>query len=318
MITLAEIQKAKQRISKHIIETPLIRAIPLEQHFKTPSKIFLKCENFQRTRSFKIRGAFNVLKQQQPSTEKNGAITRSSGNFAQAAACAGQELGIPVTVIMPYNAPQIKIMMTKEYEPELILHGTTPEEGDKKVEEIIQNSEKLKLSPYNHPNVIAGQGTIALEILEQCPNLTHFICCVGGGGLMAGCSTVLKALNPHVKVIAAEPEQAKDFYLSMQKGERIKTDKIDTIADGLRINPVGDYAWLHLKTNVDHVNLVSENEIRETMKLVYSLMGMIIEPSGAVALATLLQSNNREEIGTYVIVISGGNIDLENLSHLIK
>lgn len=313
-VNLSDIQAAGERIAEDVFQTPLIHAHPLEEFSELllakKAALYLKAENFQVTRSFKTRGAFNALRQLSNSDSKLGVVARSSGNFAQALAYAAFKLGIQATIVMPENAPAVKKEKTASYSPEIVFYEGDGPAGDALAAEISTETGKVLLSPYDNRDVIAGQGTAALEIVEQLPEVSTFLCQIGGGGLLSGCATAIKSMRPSCRVIGIEPQGANDYFLSRQAGKQIRLDSTNTIADGLRSLTVGDLNWPLLGEYVDEVLTVSEDEIISTMKFLREAMGLIVEPSGAVSLAGLLYGSAQIAGDKIVCLISGANVDL--------
>ncbi len=310
MINLEGIRSAEQLIRSYVPKTPLVRCYPLEQQLNFAGRIFLKCENLHRTGSFKVRGAFNALLHLSPQERKRGAISRSSGNFAQAMAYACSTLHIPATLIMPSNVPDIKKESTEKYHPRIILTEPDYLKQQEKVLEIAEAENLALLHPFNHPRVIAGAGTISLEIWEELPTIAQYYCQIGGGGLMAGTATTLKALHSAIEVIAVEPLGANDYFLSREERKPVRLKKTDTIADGLLAPQVGDLPWPLLQKHVDHAMTVTDRNIKQAMKFIYEKMGMIIEPSGATSFAAMLAHPERIKPRSDVVcILSGGNVD---------
>jgi len=300
-----QIEQAYERICSKIVETPLLHSEAVDQVLGNGHRIYFKCENFQITRSYKPRGALNALMKK----PKVPAIARSSGNFAQALAWAGSQLQIPVTIVMPNDISQVKIKGTKKWGARVVICEPSYESQYAAVEKLLQKKpDSQVISPYDDLDIIEGQGTVALEALRQAPNITHFFGPIGGGGLMSGCSSYIKEVAPMVKVIGVEPEGASDYYQSRQAGEKISNTETNTIAEGLRTPCVGDYNWPLLNQNVDEVTTVSDSAIIEAMKLLFETLGIVVEPSGAVATAALIEC---KPPGDSLVVISGGNIDPE-------
>ena len=297
------VEEARKKISSYIQKTPLIRAPDLE---KANVRIFLKCENLQFTGSFKQRGAFNALLHLSGEEKKRGVITRSSGNFAQALAYAAYKLGIEATIVMSESASEYKKEKTKKYGPKLYFRKTRQEE-DQTVREMAEEKKLVRLSPFNHKDVIAGGGTLGLEILEDLPTISHYFCPLGGGGLMGGSSFALKENHPEVQTIGIEPEGANDYYRTLKEKKRVVIMEPDTIADGLRAPCVGDLDLPLLQKYVDRVEIVSDDAIKKAMRFLYRKMGLIIEPSGAASVAGLL-SHTEALSGDVVCVLSGGNV----------
>lgn len=311
-LTFHNICEASERIKDYIVKTPLIRAFEMEKALKLEHPLFFKAELFQRTRSFKERGAYNAMLQLPEDARQAGVITRSSGNFAQAFSCAAATLGFRAHVVMPTSAPKVKIENTRRWGSDIILHGTTHVEGMQKVRSLIDEHGFFYVPPFDDDQVIAGQGTAAQEITDDGIRPRHFFCAVGGGGLMAGCALWLKSRAFTTHVVAAEPEQAPDFQQSMQRGERVTIDAPRSLADGLLPPVVGERNWPILRDNVDAVQLVAEKEIAEAMAMLARFQNLIVEPSGAVALAALCGYLRQGGVlhGAVVCMLSGGNVDL--------
>jgi threo-3-hydroxy-L-aspartate ammonia-lyase len=316
-LSIQDIYKAHSRIAPFIRKTPLIRAYAFETLLNSSCRIFFKCEHLQITNSFKLRGAFNALLKLSQEQREKGVITRSSGNFAQALSFASLILHIPSWIIMPPAVPSIKRELTEKYKAHIILYGNDHIEQQKKVQELAIEKGLTPLSPYDHPDVIEGQGTIALEIYEDLPSITHFFCPIGGGGLSGGTATAFKGLSRSIHTIGIEPIEANDYYLSRQKGMRIKNQHTHTIADGLRAPQVGDCNWPLLQSYLDDVQCISEKQIKRAMYLLYKYMGLVIEPSGATSVAGLL-NDPLPSSGDLVCVLSGGNVDPEDFEKWIK
>lgn len=314
---LSNFTKARKALLPYVKKTPLIRSHALEELLGNRARVFLKCENVQATNSFKPRGAFTVLLRLSAEEKKRGVITRSAGNFAQGLALAGKTLDIKTTIVMPPNVPLVKKNQTASYGAKIILFGENQQEEQAKALEIAKQESLIVLSPYDHPDVIAGQGTISLEVYENLPTITHFFCPVGGGGLMAGCASCFKNLNPKIHVIAVEPTAANDYFLSRQAGQRVRNKEVNTIADGLRAPQVGDHPWPLLQKNVDEAVCVSEEEIKRTMRFIYEKHGLILEPSGAVSVAGLIFHRTPLH-GDVVCVLSGANVDKERFYEWVE
>ncbi len=306
-LSLSDIQNARCRISPYLSPTPLLRCPALEQELGFRFSIYFKCEQTQPTSSFKIRGAFNALLTLSHAEKAQGVVTRSSGNFAQGVACAAKMLGIRATIVIPTNAPRIKVESTRAFGPTLVFSSSFHEEGQKEVERLVKEQHLVPLHPHNSLTTMAGQGTAALEIFEQCPQVDHFYCPLGGGGLLGGCATAIKSINPKTQVHGVEPRGAADYAASRASGKNEVWQKVDTIADGLRAPSVGDLNRPLLDRHVDNVVVVSDEEIKKAMHALF-LKGIVVEPSGAVGLAGFLQEH-RKIFGTVVILLSGGNVD---------
>lgn len=311
-VTLADIEHARHAIKDYIKKTPLIKAPDdLSQKLHPHGTIYFKCENLQWTNTFKVRGAFNAMLNLSEEEKKRGVVTRSSGNFAQAVAYAAQKLHMRAKIVLPNNIPKIKLHLTQQFGPEIVLTGPLYDEADKVVQQIVEKEGMTMLHPYNQKNVIAGQGTAALEIYEDLPSIKNFFCPIGGGGLLSGCATTFKALNSDIKVIAVEPSGAADYYNSRKAEKLTPLNHVDTIADGLRAAAVGELNWPLLQKNADSAEIVSDKDIKIAMKYLKEKMDLVTEPSGATAFASLLLHKQKLLDGDVVVLISGANVDPE-------
>ena len=283
-------------------------------------RVIIKCENFQRTGSFKFRGAWNAISRLSSTERENGIIAHSSGNFAQAVALVAKILHMKVTIIMPNNATPSKIQATKEYGAKVVLCGNNPGDRAKMAEELVQKYEYKLIHPFDNYRVIFGAGTTAFELINAVNRLDLLLVPVGGGGLISGCSIAAKGLDPRIKVVGVEPKNADDAYRSFQLGERVSVENPNTIADGLRTS-VGEKTFPIIKEFVDDIITVTEEQIIDAMKFYWERMKIVVEPSGAVPLAGLLSGNiessliKNKRIG---IIISGGNIDLSDFFSTLK
>ena len=283
-------------------------------------RVVIKCENFQRTGSFKFRGAWNAISRLSSTERENGIIAHSSGNFAQAVALVAKILHMKATIIMPNNATPSKIQATKEYGAEIVLCGTNPGDRAKTAEELVQKYSYKLIHPFDDYRVIFGAGTTAFELINAVNRLDLLLVPVGGGGLISGCSIAAKGLDPRIKVVGVEPKNADDAYRSFQLGERVPVENPNTIADGLRTS-VGEKTFPIIKEFVDDIITVTEEQIIDAMKFYWERMKLIVEPSGAVSLAGILSGNiespliKNKRIG---IIISGGNIDLSDFFSTLK
>ncbi len=312
-LTIADIKKAQSRISNFVLRTPLIK-LPLG------GEVYCKAENMQKTNSFKIRGAFNFLSSLSPEERKKGVTAPSSGNHAQALACAAHHFGVPAAIAIPHNAPHVKVEATKAWGAEVVRCGGSTKERQAASQYFVKERGYHYVPPFDHPMTIAGQGTIGLEILEDMADVNNILVPTGGGGLLAGISLAVKSINKNVKVYGVEPEIAADVTESFNKRRRIewpaeKTTK--TIADGVRTQQVGELNFEIIKDNVDGFLTVSEGEIIDAARF-YLLKAKIgLEPTGALTLAAYLR--NKEILkGKAVLIISGGNFDPEFIKQLLS
>jgi len=310
MIEKSELQKTQKRIKKHIHKTPVFQSSQINKI--VGAEIFFKCENFQKMGAFKMRGAINTLLQLNETDRKKGVATHSSGNFAQALALSAQLINIPAYIVMPSDAPQVKKDAVKGYGGIISECIPTLEARETGVQKIIDETGATFVHPYNQEEVIAGQGTAAMELINDYPNLDSIITPVGGGGLLSGTALAAKYFSPSTKVYGAEPEDADDAFRSIKAGYIIPQEGTKTIADGLRTS-LGDKCFEILKDELEDILCVSEKEIIAAMKLVWERMKIIIEPSSAVALAAIIKNKEifkNQKIG---LIISGGNVDLSKL-----
>lgn len=308
--TYQEITEAASRIEGHAHKTPVLTSTYFNQ--LTEADLYFKCENFQKVGAFKFRGAFNAISKLSSSDGKKGIITHSSGNHAQAVALAAGLNGYSATIVMPENAPKVKVNAVREYGAAIQFCEPTIESRQETAEQIISKTGATFIHPYNHKDVIAGQGTCALEFLEEIPDLDIIITPVGGGGLISGTAIAAKTINPKIKVLGAEPKLADDAYRSLRSGSIQPVLRTDTIADGLRTS-LGSLTFQIIKEKLDDILLVSEASIIRDMQKVWERMKIIIEPSSAVPLSALLESNPGIVGKKVGIIFTGGNVDVENL-----
>lgn len=311
LITLDHIYQARERIRGVALHTPLL---PFDG-------AALKPESFQPIRSFKLRGAFNKMTALLETERPPGIIAQSSGNHAQGVAFSAQKLGLPAVIVMPNNTPPVKLDATRSYGAEIIFYDVATEKRDDVVRRIMEERAGWKLvHPFNDALVIAGQGTIGLEIFEDFPEVEQVIAPIGGGGLISGVATAIKSLNPAVKVIGVEPELAADAYESFRAGRVIEWTAADTnrtIADGTRTLSIGALNYEHIRAYVDDVVTVSEAEIRAAVRRLALDAKLVIEPSGALPFAAWLRGDLPVKRHT-ALVLSGGNIDPKLLAEIVS
>ena len=315
MVTVEDIKIASNEIKNFVHVTPIITSSQLNE--LCSNTIFLKAEHLQKTGSFKIRGAANKVQK----AVKDGAkyiTAASSGNHGQAVAYISNLLGVQATIVVPEDASLAKIEAIKSYNGEVIKCGMTSAERIPKAIELAKEHNGVYIPPYDDPLVIAGQGTIGLEILEQVPNVDVIVVPVGGGGLISGILTAIKETNPNVKVIGVEPDTANDTYLSLKNGEITSIQQTFTIADGLRTSQPGNLTFPIISKYIDDFILVSENEIKLAFHFLLERTKQIVEPSSAVTVAAILSGKLGFKGKRIVAVLSGGNIDLRKVNDLIK
>ena len=277
---------------------------------RTGASVFCKCENFQRTGAFKFRGAYNALSQLTPAQRRRGVLTYSSGNHAQAVALAGQLLGIPAAIIMPSDAPAVKLAATRGYGAEVILYDRTAITREALAARLSEERGLPIIPPYNHPHIVAGQGTAARELFEETGPLDLLLVCCGGGGLLSGSALSAKALAPGCRVVGVEPAQADDATRSFHTGRLHTVHNPDTIADGARTPSLGTVTFPLVLHYVDDMVTVSEEAIRRAMLFLWERMKLIVEPTGALAVSALLDGVISVPGARIGALISGGNVDL--------
>lgn len=307
-MSLNGIEEAFKRIQNVANKTPVMTSRTLDKIVN--ASIFLKCENFQRMGAFKFRGAFNALSLLSSEEKKQGVITHSSGNHAQAVALAASILGIRATIVMPQDAPQVKINATRGYGADIVFCENTLESRKSTTEKLIQENNFIIIHPYDNNNVINGQGTVAFELIKEIGELDIIIAPLGGGGLLSGVAIATKGILPNTKVYGVEPSMADDAYRSVQAGYIIPSNYPNTIADGLRTS-LCERTFKIIQELVDEIITVKEIEIVKAMKFIWERMKLVVEPSGAVPLAALLTKQidvSNKKIG---LIISGGNILLD-------
>jgi len=298
MVTLDDVRAAAVRIRGVAVRTPLLDVGPLA----------LKCENLQPMGAFKIRGACNMIAQLPPASRAAGVITYSSGNHGQAVALVAQRFGSPAVVVMPETAPPIKVEGTRRYGAEVIFAGTTTLQRKARAEEERDRRGLTMVPPFDDPWVIAGQGTVGLEILEQCPSVTTVFVPAGGGGLISGVSAAIKGMRSGVRIVGVEPEGAAKMSRSRAAGHPVTLDEVSSIADGLLAVRPGDLTFEHVQTLVNDVITVTDDQIRAAVRWLFGEANLVAEPSGAAAVAGALASGLSGD-GTSVAIVSGGNVD---------
>ncbi|MCC5913778.1 MAG: pyridoxal-phosphate dependent enzyme [Balneolaceae bacterium] len=307
---LKSIREAYKRIAPFIHRTPVLTSSYLNR--ETGAEIFFKCENFQKVGAFKFRGACNAIMQLDRASGEKGIITHSSGNHAQAVALAAKMNGYKATIVMPHNAPKVKVNAVKGYGASVVFCKPTIEARQESADEIIHATGATFIHPYNHPHVIAGQGTSALELLDEVSGLDVLMAPVGGGGLISGSAIASKSLNPEISVIGGEPELADDAYRSLQSGKIEPVLRTDTVADGLRTS-LGELTFKAIRNYVDQIITVPEESIIRDMRTVWERMKIIIEPSCAVPLSVIMDNKEMFKGKRIGLIITGGNVDLNHL-----
>ena len=307
-----DVRAAAERIRPMARRTPVFTSAGFDG--EAGVRVFFKCENFQRGGAFKIRGAANLILSLPKDALARGIVTYSSGNHAQAVAMAARHVGARATIVMPADAPRSKMEATRARGATIVTYNRFTDSREEIASRILAETGATLVPPFDHPMIMAGQGTAALELLEEAGPLDALITPVGGGGLLSGCATIAKAMDPATRVFGAEPEGANDTFLSMQAGEPVTVAHPDTIADGLRAPRPGQLTFPVMHKLVERVVLVSDGEIRAAVKFLLLRLKMLVEPSGAVPAAAVLFRKLPAGIRTIGVVLSGGNVDFEDLA----
>jgi threonine dehydratase len=311
-ITFDDIQRASERIRPIAKRTPVMTSRGFNQ--QTGCTAFFKCENFQTGGAFKIRGATNFVFSISPADLPRGVVGYSSGNHAQAVAIAARAAGCPATLVMPTDAPRSKMEATRAQGATIVTYDRFKEDRSAIGARISAETGATLAPPFDHPWIIAGQGTTALELLEEVPDLDAIVAPVGGGGLVSGCSIAAKHLRPGIRMIGVEPEAGNDVFLSLASGRRIEVPPPETIADGLRTPSPGAFTFPIMQKNVERIVLVTDDEIRAAVRYLLMRLKILVEPSGAVGLAAALAGKLPQGLGRVGFVLSGGNVDFEALA----
>jgi threonine dehydratase len=314
VVTLEDVRAAAARLEGVAHRTPVLRSRTLDA--LAGGEVFLKCENFQRVGAFKFRGAYNAASRLSPEQLARGIAAYSSGNHAQAVALAARELGTTAVIVMPQDAPRSKREATEAYGAEIVTYDRY--RGDRvAVAEALAAERGLTLiPPYEHPHIIAGQGTAALELLEETGELDTLVVPVGGGGLIAGSATVAKGLHAATRVVGVEPEAGDDTRRSLDAGRRVSIPVPHTIADGQALHTPGELTFSVNRRLVDDIVLVTDDEIREAMRFAFERLKIVLEPSGATSLAALLTGRTGSGSRRTGLILSGGNIDADRFARV--
>jgi len=311
-LNIKTIRHADQLIANYIHTTPVLSSDALDQH--TQSQLYFKCENFQKTGSFKARGAINSVLSLTNDEAKRGVVGHSSGNHGGALALAGKLRGIPATIVVPENTSRVKIEAIRHYGANVVTCEPTMHAREAMAERIVKEQGASYIPPFNHYSVMAGQGTIGLELLKQVENVDSVIVPVGGGGLISGIGTAINALNPSVEIIGVEPEAASYGAQSFKAGNHCADNQTElvTVAEGLAA-AVGKETFPIIQQHVDDFIVVNDELIVHAMQLIWSRMKIIVEPAAAAAYAAVLKNTERFNNKTVVLIMTGGNVDLDDL-----
>ncbi len=308
--TVEDINKAALTIEPYVHRTPVLTSATIDR--MSGSRVYFKCENYQKTGAFKARGAVNAVFRLEDEEGAKGVATHSSGNHAAALAYAARCRGIKAHVVMPDNAVPVKKAAAAGYGAEIIYCRATQQDRETSLDKVIKQTGAVMIHPYNDYRVIAGQATAALEFLEQVPDLDTVIAPVGGGGLLSGTALAVSSIKPGVRILGAEPDAADDAFRSLQAGRIIPVENPNTIADGLRTS-LGDLTFPVLKEHVAAILTAGEEDIAGAMRLIFERMKLVVEPSAALPLAVLLTKGAEIKGSRIGLIISGGNVELTNL-----
>lgn len=310
--TFADVESAAERIQGIAHRTPVMTSRTFNERVGTTC--FFKCESFQRIGAFKFRGAYNALSRLSDEEKKRGVVTFSSGNHAQAIALAGKLLGIRRVIVMPRTAPKVKLEATKGYGAEVVQHDPSETTREKVAQEFAERDGMVVIPPFDHPHIAAGQGTSAKELIDEVGEIDVLLAPVGGGGLISGCSVAAKAMSPGCRVIGVEPEKGDDGVQSFKEKRLVVIDPPDTIADGARTPCLGPNVTLPtILANVDDMVTVSDDAIIRAMRFLWERMKLVVEPTGAMTTAALMEGVVQARAKRVGIIISGGNVDLKDV-----
>jgi threo-3-hydroxy-L-aspartate ammonia-lyase len=311
-VVYADVEAAAARLDGIANQTPVLASRTVDE--RVGCSVFFKCENFQRMGAFKFRGAYNAMSRLPEEQKRDGVLAYSSGNHAQAIALSGRLLGIRTTIVMPEDAPAVKLAATRGYGAEVVEYDRSETTREELGAGISRKRGLSIIPPYDHPDVIAGQGTTAKELFEEVGALDLLLVCCGGGGLLSGCAIAARALSPGCRVVGVEPERADDAARSFRTGTLQKIDNPDTIADGVRTPSLGRYTFPLVLRHVD--DTVSEEAILRSTFFMWERMKIVVEPTGALAAAALLEGAVAAPGGLIGVIVSGGNVDLKRATEL--
>jgi threo-3-hydroxy-L-aspartate ammonia-lyase len=311
LLTYEAVDRASSVLTGIAHKTPVLTSSVVNA--RTGSQVFFKGENFQRTGSFKFRGAYYALSKLTVAERRSGVIAYSSGNHAQGLALAGKLLGIPVTIVMPSDAPSVKQAATKEYGAEIIFYDRNLQTREAVTQEILSARDLVLIPPFDHLDIIAGQGTAAAELIQEVGELDVLLVCVGGGGLISGSAIAAKHLSPKCRIIGVEPKLADDATRSFLSGKLERTEKTNTIADGARSPSLGELTFPIVLDLVDEMVTVTDAAIARSMFYLWERMKMVVEPTGALAATAILEGIVSQPGARMGVIVSGGNIDLKQV-----
>jgi len=314
--TYDDVVAAAQRLQGHAHRTPVLQSATADALLG--AKLFFKCENFQRMGAFKFRGAFNALARFTPEQRRAGVVAFSSGNHAQAIALSARLLGLPATILMPLDAPQAKIEATRGYGAEVILFDRYTQDREALTRQIAQERGMTMIPPFDHADVITGQGTAARELFEEVGELDYLFVCTGGGGLISGSALAAKAMSPQCRVIGVEPEAGNDAQQSLRAGRIVNIDTPKTIADGAQTQHIGQLTFAIMRRDVHDIVTVSDAQLVQAMRFFAERMKMIVEPTGCLGMAGAWHGGVPIQGQRVGVILSGGNVDLARFAALVS
>lgn len=314
--TFQDVVSASERIRGHALRTPVMTSRTINKEFD--ADVFFKCENFQRSGAFKFRGAFNALSKFDEHQRRIGVVAFSSGNHAQAVALSANLLGMQATIVMPHDAPAVKVAATKGYGANIVIYDRYKEDREQIGRDLAQKHGLTLIPPYDHPDVVAGQGTAARELIEEVGLLDAFFVSLGGGGLLAGSALAARALAPHCKVYGVEPQAGDDGQQSFRTGSIVHIDTPKTIADGAQTQHLGEYTFPIIQRDVDDILTVSDSQLVDCMRFFATRMKLIAEPTGCLGFAAAREMKAQLQGKRIGVLVSGGNIDVERFCLLLN
>ena len=314
--TFQDVVSASERIRGHAIRTPVMTSRTVNKEFD--ADVFFKCENFQRSGAFKFRGAFNALSKFDEHQRRTGVVAFSSGNHAQAVALSASLLGIHATIVMPHDAPAVKVAATQGYGGNVVIYDRYKEDREQIGRDLAEKHGLTLIPPYDHPDVIAGQGTAARELIDEVGLLDALFVCLGGGGLLAGSALAARALAPHCKVYGVEPQAGNDGQQSFRTGSIVHIDTPKTIADGAQTQHLGEYTFPIIQRDVEDVLTVSDSQLVDCMRFFATRMKMVAEPTGCLGFAAAREMKAHLRGKRIGVLVSGGNIDVERYCLLLN
>jgi threo-3-hydroxy-L-aspartate ammonia-lyase len=316
MVNFSDIQSAAERLYRIAHRTPIATSHTLNS--LVGAEVHCKCENLQRTGAFKFRGAYNAVSQLSEEQKKRGVVSYSSGNHAQALALVGKLLHTPTVIVMPDDAPAVKLAATRGYGAEVVLYDRAEQKREVIARQLSEERGLTLIPPFEHPHIIAGQGTAALELLTDVSDLDVLIAPIGGGGLISGCSIAVHALKSDIRIFGVEPDTANDTFLSLQKGAIVSTPQSHSIMDGLLPTAPGELTFSIMRAHLESVALVTDDEAAEAVRFMLMRLKLLIEPSGAAPIAALMADKIPDVKGKKIgVVLSGGNIDAGKLAGML-